>query len=79
MFFSNIFPVIIDVPTRERPQIRNIHVQKIGTISAKKDKMSIYNIEAQISIELAEEVDSSKINRFVLTIGNSNSAGISEE
>lgn len=58
---------------------RSCHSQKIGTVHAKKLPLSIYNVEIQLYAYLMDENDHSRGDGMVVTIGNSNSSGITDE
>lgn len=56
--------------------IDSVHVQKIGTITVKKNVLSIYSIETQITSIISDENEDSERLKIVTTIGNLNASGL---
>ncbi len=60
--------------------IDRLDILKIGKIRSKSDILSVYNLHAQLSYHLPfRPRENEDIHHFVVTLGNLNTAGISEE
>jgi len=55
----------------------NVHIQKIESIAVKKNVLPAYNVEIQINSTVCDEVKRDESIRFVVTIGNLNTTGLS--
>lgn len=53
-------------------RIRNIHIQKIDNLFEKDTKLTLYNVEIQIVVDLVDERDRTKLVKFIISIGNTN-------
>lgn len=56
--------------------IESVHIQKIGTIQVKMNKLSIYNIETQITTLVSDENNEKEKFYFVTSVGNLNPSGL---
>lgn len=75
IFCYENYVTIDGIPTGNS-SIKHVTKQKIGEISVKEDKNSIYNVEIQRYALLEIPESSLKINNIVITIGNSNASGL---
>lgn len=78
LFFSHIRDFSLRIQSRKHCNFKSCHLQKIGTILAKSDTMSVYNIELQAYLYLCDEKDISKGKTFTVSVGNLNCTGIGE-
>lgn len=67
--------IVGDIPTGNS-SIKHVTKQKIGEISVKEDKNSIYNVEIQRYAYIEIPGETIRLNNIVITIGNSNAAGL---
>ena len=66
--------------TGQSKGIDRLDILKIGKIRSKNDILSVYNLHAQLSYHLPfRPKENEDIHHFVVTLGNLNTAGISEE
>jgi hypothetical protein len=60
--------------------LKNIHVQKINDLSSKNTILEVYNVEVQfLSGYTNNDEDTNEHTLFILTIGNSNLAGLNDD
>lgn len=75
IFCYNNFLTVAGMPTGNS-SIKHVTKQKIGEISVKEDKNSIYNVEIQRYAYIEIPGETIRLNNIVITIGNSNAAGL---
>lgn len=75
IFCYTNFLTIGDIPAGNS-SIKHVTKQKIGEISVKDDKNSIYNVEIQRFALFDIPGEKLNLNSIVITIGNSNAAGL---
>lgn len=75
IFCYKNYVTIDNIPTGNS-SIKHVTKQKIGEISVKEDKNSIYNVEIQRYAFFEIPGTTLKLNNIVITIGNSNAAGL---
>jgi hypothetical protein len=69
---------IVGTQVFEPNKIKNVHIQKIGNVKAKNEEISVYNVEVQFTTSMNDETDPLKIDNFMITVGNLNTAGIQD-
>ncbi|MEE3435959.1 MAG: hypothetical protein VZQ47_10420 [Treponema sp.] len=75
IFCYNNFLTVAGMPTGNS-SIKHVTKQKIGEISVKEDKNSIYNVEIQRYAHFEIPGETIRLNNIVITIGNSNASGL---
>lgn len=78
IFFYEEVKQLKRLQDRRFSKYKNCHIQKIGTVTAKKNVMSVYNVEIQAYMYYVEEKNQSIGRCFTVTIGNLNCTGIGE-
>ena len=58
--------------------ILSCHAQKLDTIEAKLQKLSVYNVELQRVAIVTEQRDATKQHELVVTVGNLNSSDLAD-
>jgi hypothetical protein len=81
-YISSLFGNLADsAKHRTNPKVskfKNCHLQKIGYITSKNQTISIYNVEIQLYQYFMDENDDNQGTGFIVSIGNTNSSGISD-
>lgn len=75
IFCYKNYVTIANIPAGNS-SIKHVTKQKIGEISVKEDKNSIYNVEIQRYAHFEIPGETIRLNNIVITIGNSNASGL---
>lgn len=78
LFFYKEADLLKITHNRHMPKFKNCHIQKIGIVTAKKNTVSVYNVELQAYMYYVDENDHNKGKSFTVTVGNLNCTGIGE-
>ena len=78
IFFYKEENLLKTMHNRRASKFKNCHIQKIGTITAKKNVMSVYNVELQAHMYYSDDKNIFLGKPFTITVGNLNCTGIGE-
>lgn len=78
IFFYKESNFIFAQQNRKYSKFKNCHIQKIGTVTAKKNIISVYNVELQAYMYYVDEKNMDIGKTFTISVGNLNCTGLVE-